>query len=544
MNNLYFQEIKSFFRKYLSNLRKLKHIEQNKMNPEEDDAQSHSESDSNSQNIQEFYYHELNNIYLKCYENLKQFYLSIKDIKGLKLEGNKILENISLDQFNELFLEYGKGIKKRFRKQVLNYFYPNDNIPKLMGQNMELTPIPVKRQIYMKNEAEKKDFKNAERTAVTMRRLEYTHGLENMRQNDDKIFFYLMKGAVLIIEDWWIKILENRKNQNLKKMNKNNINNNVDDNKNNEIYNVVKNSQKINKNSYIVPNKSNISNRTVNYVYENKRILNKDVKKFPQTITPISLNKNNTALNNNNNHIDNNNFNKKPNYLIDFNESISHKNKNGSIKNLKKAISTCKINPNSKELNKKPKLIKLLDSNNISTTKVKKDKKYNLKNQSININKYNNNEEKKNDNENHMNNDDFSSPSKILNKFTYSNDSKSNKKNKGLAKCLSAKNYSTKKNNNYNINKGSKPFSGSQKNNININDNKKPKNNIDKKQDKKISNKNISKNNINLINGKKNDKLNKNNNIKLINKTTDNNKKDININSKIKKIIRIKIGQI
>ena len=295
MNNLYFQEIKSFFRKYLSNLRKLKYIEQNKKNLEGDDAQSHSESDSNSQNITDFYYHILNSIYLKCYENLKQFYLSIKDKKGLKLEGNKILENISLDQFNELFLEYGKGIKKSFRNQVLNYFYPNDNKQKLMGKNMELTPIPVKRQIYMKNDAEKNDFKNAERIAVTMRRLEYTHGLENMRQDDDKIFFYLMKGAVLIIEDWWIKILENRRNQNLKKLNNNNILNNIEDNKNidNYSYNIAKNVHKNNniKNSYIIASKPNISNKTYNYIHDNKKDLNNNNKKndkFPHTIKLIS----------------------------------------------------------------------------------------------------------------------------------------------------------------------------------------------------------------------------------------------------------------
>ena len=42
---------------------------------------------------------------------------------------------------------------------------------------MNLTPIPVKRNIYLKNEKEKKDYKNAERAAVILRRLEYTHGL-------------------------------------------------------------------------------------------------------------------------------------------------------------------------------------------------------------------------------------------------------------------------------------------------------------------------------------------------------------------------------
>ena len=48
------------------------------------------------------------------------------------------------------------------------------------------------------------------------------------------------------------------------------------------------------------------------------------------------------------------------------------------MKNLKKTMSIYIVNQNGKVLNKKPKLIKLIDSNNISTTKIKNDKKYNL----------------------------------------------------------------------------------------------------------------------------------------------------------------------
>ena len=76
---------------------------------------------------------------------------------------------------------------------------------------MNLTPIPVKRNIYLKNEKEKKDYKNAERAAVILRRLEYTHGLGDKINKEDKIIFYLMKGAALIIEDWWIKIMNDKK---------------------------------------------------------------------------------------------------------------------------------------------------------------------------------------------------------------------------------------------------------------------------------------------------------------------------------------------
>ena len=115
INKIYNQEIKSFFKKYLSKKKKKKTNEQNKVNINNEDVKSQSESDSNSQNIAELNYHELNNLYLRCYENLKQFYDLNKDIKGLRLEGNKILEEISFEQFNELFLEYGKASKKNLK---------------------------------------------------------------------------------------------------------------------------------------------------------------------------------------------------------------------------------------------------------------------------------------------------------------------------------------------------------------------------------------------------------------------------------------------
>ena len=198
-NNLtlfYIEEFKNFFRKYVTNQRLKKKMPNEETMSDEESAGSFSEINN-----------ELNNIYLKCYKNVNQFLKENNNSKGVRLQGNKLLENISLEQFNELFSQYGEGIEKKLRKQVLNYFYPNNNKPKLMGQKMHLTPIPIKRQIFLKNEAEKNNYKNAERAAVIMRRLEYTHGLGNKKNNDEKIYFYLLKGAALIIEEWWLKIL-------------------------------------------------------------------------------------------------------------------------------------------------------------------------------------------------------------------------------------------------------------------------------------------------------------------------------------------------
>ena len=195
--NLTSEEFKFFFKRYHRNKNSIK-------------IMNESETDSTFEELPEST-HELNSIYLRNLNNLNNFLQKANNLRGITLRGNRLLENISLNKFNAFFREYGKNIEKKLKKHVLKFFYPNNNRPKLMGQKMNLTPIPVKRNIYLKNEKEKKDYKNAERAAVILRRLEYTHGLGNKINKDEKILFYLMKGAALIIEDWWINILQNKK---------------------------------------------------------------------------------------------------------------------------------------------------------------------------------------------------------------------------------------------------------------------------------------------------------------------------------------------
>ena len=205
INNLTPEELKFFFKRYHHNKNKAKILNQ-------------SETDSSFNELPESQ-NQLNAIYIHNLNSLNQFLQKQTNLRGLTLRGNRLLENISLNKFNEFFKEYGKSIEKKLKKHVLNYFYPNNNQPKLMGQKMNLTPIPVKRNIYLKNEKEKKDYKNAERAAVILRRLEYTYGLSGNNNRDEKIFFYLMKGAALIIEDWWIKIyLSKKKDENYNKL--------------------------------------------------------------------------------------------------------------------------------------------------------------------------------------------------------------------------------------------------------------------------------------------------------------------------------------
>ena len=259
------EEFKFFFKRYYRSKNGFK-------------IKNESESDSTYSELPESN-SELNVIYLRNLNNLNNFLQKAKNLKGVTLRGNRLLENISINQFNEFFREYGRNIEKKLKRHVLNYFYPLNNKPKLMGQKMNLTPIPLKRNIYLKNDKEKKDYKNAERAAVILRRLEYTHGLGGNKNKSEKIFFYLLKGAALIIEDWWIQIARNKKKkedyQTLLGKIKNIENNNIDKTDNNERKNrFAFNKRKRDKNNNI-NNKNDINNINNN----NEKFQIKKIKK-------------------------------------------------------------------------------------------------------------------------------------------------------------------------------------------------------------------------------------------------------------------------
>ena len=160
-------------------------------------------------------YHEINNLYIKSQNTIQEFFLNDNNQFGLKIEGNKSLENFSLDEINQYLNKTCSHRESILRKKLLNYYYPKDNKNKLMGNKMTLTPIPYKKSVFIKNKVEKEDYLKAKRAAVFMRRLEYTHGLKNNRNkkniNKKNNFILILKGAVKTIEDWWIKILNKRK---------------------------------------------------------------------------------------------------------------------------------------------------------------------------------------------------------------------------------------------------------------------------------------------------------------------------------------------
>ena len=410
------EDYKFFFKRY--------YLYKNGNKPKEE-----SETDSTYDDLPENNY-ELNTIYLRNLNNLNKFLQKKNNLRGITLRGNKLLENISLNKFNEFFREYGKSIEKKLKKHVLKFFYPNNNKPKLMGQKMNLTPIPVKRNIYLRNEKEKKDYKNAERAAVIMRRLEYTYGLGDKRNKNDKILFYLMKGAALIIEDWWISILNNKKkdeNYNtlrskINKIEKNNKDNtvrqnrfafkqrdkglksgkNMENNRNKNMNKINNKKGKVNKNkkNKIEIIEINLDEEQPKNNKENKLI--KDIQTEPRNSAPLNSKIDLNILNNSTK-----NKSGKKNKENKENNDIIKKNKNNNLKktenvpnifeknnnNNKYEIKIDKFNNKEKKI--KPNPIKLIVTKSIMTENKNKEDKIinkNFNNKISSNNNFNNNQ--------------------------------------------------------------------------------------------------------------------------------------------------------
>ena len=178
-----------------------------------------SKNNQKTRNILMNSYNEINNYYLKCQNTIQDYFLNNNNQFGLKIDGNKNLENISLNQLNIYLNKTYRLRESDLTKKLLNYYYPRNNKNKLMGKSQVLTPIPFKKNIFMKDNIEKEDYLKAKRSAVCMRRLEYTYGLKNnknkeiIKNKNDVIS--VLKGAVKIIEDWWISILNKKKKKNI-----------------------------------------------------------------------------------------------------------------------------------------------------------------------------------------------------------------------------------------------------------------------------------------------------------------------------------------
>ena len=145
--------------------------------------------------------------YLKNQNSLKNYFKQNINSIGLKLGYDKYYETIPIEKYVNEINKYNNNITNQLIK------YPDEENKKIKN-NMKLTPLPSKSRLLMNSDKEKKDFNNAERTAVMMRRFEYTHRLknkENKKAQEKKAKYLIMKKAVEKIEIWWKKILDNKK---------------------------------------------------------------------------------------------------------------------------------------------------------------------------------------------------------------------------------------------------------------------------------------------------------------------------------------------
>ena len=166
---------------------------------------------------------DLNNIYLKCRNKYQSYVTDKKYSHGLKLHGTKIFERLPLDIFNDNYILNTSNISKELQNKALEYFFPFHENPCFQKEEecrkIKLTPIPYKNINLINDETEKNNIMAAKRSAVLMRRVEYTHLIKNnnlkkinnnyeynknLMNITNKLCF--LKGAVLIIEDWWKKM--------------------------------------------------------------------------------------------------------------------------------------------------------------------------------------------------------------------------------------------------------------------------------------------------------------------------------------------------
>ena len=179
----------------------------------------------------------LEKIYIKYQKVMEKYFKDSKNKKGLRLEGNKKYEKEPIEKFINEIDSYMEHIQNKLKENNLFYLYPNDD--NKLSEKLRLTPIPHRNRILMNTNKEKEDFSNAERSAVLLRRVEYTHGLTTtegknefrkyLKMEREKIFF-ILKEAILTIENWWIrkKGLKDKIKKNRRLFNSNN-NNDLED---------------------------------------------------------------------------------------------------------------------------------------------------------------------------------------------------------------------------------------------------------------------------------------------------------------------------
>ena len=182
----------------------------------------------------------LEEMYIKYSKSLQRYFLENRE--GMKLQGNKYFQNITIDQFikerpnsQRKYLNILKNSKNtNFQDSlILNYSNLNKNEigNKINGEDFFLTPLPNKSRKLLNTIKEKNDFLFAERAAVMMRTFEYTHGirsnvgineLQKIMEEQKQKLINIMVDAVYKIQNWWKKIKEKKKrNERIKKKKEN-----------------------------------------------------------------------------------------------------------------------------------------------------------------------------------------------------------------------------------------------------------------------------------------------------------------------------------
>ncbi len=182
----------------------------------------------------------LEEMYIKYSKSLQAYFLQNRE--GMKLQGNKYFQNISIDQFikerpttTRKYLNILKNSKNpnSQEKIILNYQnINNDNVGnKINGEDFFLTPLPNKSRKLLNTKKEKSDFLFAERAAVMMRTFEYTHGvrsnvgineLQKIMEEQKQKLINIMVDAVYKIQNWWKKVKTNKRKRDIVLRNKEN----------------------------------------------------------------------------------------------------------------------------------------------------------------------------------------------------------------------------------------------------------------------------------------------------------------------------------
>lgn len=172
----------------------------------------------------------IEDIYNKYSSNLESY---MQKNKGkLQLYGSTKYENATIEAFIEELQSYKQTIIKQIKSNPLVSANMNHPFP---SEEIILTPLPDQPRKLLKEKKDKAEFDSAERTAVVMRVVEYTHRLtlDNKNLNsvpngqkfrnrkkieviyDNRSVFIIMKKAVNVIQIWW-KGIKKDKTRNIK----------------------------------------------------------------------------------------------------------------------------------------------------------------------------------------------------------------------------------------------------------------------------------------------------------------------------------------